>query len=430
MIVVRLPPNNNQPSTTRQRRVLPPTTINPQPTTQPSGSGRTAPRLLYAGIGVWDGPGGVGLNYKLLRNHPADRLCVVDFPPPQGLEDRRLPRVRYHDFPRPLPINSPRQQTLAGLSQALFPAWWSRQIEAAMDGYEPDAVFSVAHSWMWVPVLALARRRRIPFLLWVHDHWQDTLMAPRWLQGWKRRKFAAGYAAADVRFCISPNMRDEFRGMAGVEAELLYPSVLPEVVAGARPAAIRPDVKGLVFAYAGTIHTPGYLERLADLAHVLDAQGHRLLLHWPFDRAFWEERLGPAPKSLEFAGMLPPRDLVTELRHKADVLFAPMSFDPAAAPNMRVSFPSKLCEYALTGLPILVWGPEYSSAIRWARETPDAAIALTDLSREALADTVHALACDVGLRERLGKGAFACVNGMFSAEHAYRTFREALDRVL
>jgi hypothetical protein len=35
---------------------------------------------------------------------------------------------------------------------------------------------------------------------------------------------------------------------------------------------------------------------------------------------------------------------------------------------VETSFPSKLPEYAQFGKPIVIWGPEYCSAIHWGRE--------------------------------------------------------------
>jgi len=44
-----------------------------------------------------------------------------------------------------------------------------------------------------------------------------------------------------------------------------------------------------------------------------------------------------------------------------------MIFDPTMRRRMETSFPSKLVEFAQFGKPIIVWGPEYCSAVRWAR---------------------------------------------------------------
>jgi hypothetical protein len=51
-------------------------------------------------------------------------------------------------------------------------------------------------------------------------------------------------------------------------------------------------------------------------------------------------------------------------------------------------FPSKLADYTAIGLPILTWGPAYSSAARWCSEHAGAALLFTQRDpapvREAL----------------------------------------------
>ena len=41
--------------------------------------------------------------------------------------------------------------------------------------------------------------------------------------------------------------------------------------------------------------------------------------------------------------------------------------------NMEMAFPSKLADCTATGLPLLIYGPAYCSAVTWARENPGVA---------------------------------------------------------
>ncbi|WP_414527907.1 glycosyltransferase [Nodularia chucula] len=45
-----------------------------------------------------------------------------------------------------------------------------------------------------------------------------------------------------------------------------------------------------------------------------------------------------------------------------------MSFDPALRRRMETNFPSKLTEYAQFGKSLVIWRPDYCSAIRWGRK--------------------------------------------------------------
>jgi hypothetical protein len=50
----------------------------------------------------------------------------------------------------------------------------------------------------------------------------------------------------------------------------------------------------------------------------------------------------------------------------ADILLTAMSFDPAQKRQVETSFPSKLAHYSRLGMPLIIWGPNYCSATRWA----------------------------------------------------------------
>ena len=89
---------------------------------------------------------------------------------------------------------------------------------------------------------------------------------------------------------------------------------------------------------------------------------------------------------LDFA----PREELNDWLASADVFLVVMSFDPALQRRMETSFPSKLPEYAQFGKPIVIWGPEYCSAIHWGREG-DRAICVSDENPRALVSALDFL---------------------------------------
>jgi hypothetical protein len=58
----------------------------------------------------------------------------------------------------------------------------------------------------------------------------------------------------------------------------------------------------------------------------------------------------------------------------ADALILPMGFGEECAQVERTSFKTKFLDYLSYQKPILVWGPEYCSAVRVAREFDSAEI--------------------------------------------------------
>jgi hypothetical protein len=86
-------------------------------------------------------------------------------------------------------------------------------------------------------------------------------------------------------------------------------------------------------------------------------------------------------------------------------MYVPMSYCEQDRPNAEVSFPSKLADCTAVGLPLIVDGPEYCSAVRWARENPDVAEVITDESVDALAETLARLINDGAHRLQLAREA-------------------------
>jgi hypothetical protein len=103
-----------------------------------------------------------------------------------------------------------------------------------------------------------------------------------------------------------------------------------------------------------------------------------------------------------------------------------MSFDAVDRANMEISFPSKLTDYTAVGLPLLVYGPDYCSAVQWARENPGVAEIVTADSTETLARTVGALAETPALRAELGARALAVGDRYFSCASARGVFHAAV----
>ena len=117
-------------------------------------------------------------------------------------------------------------------------------------------------------------------------------------------------------------------------------------------------------------------------------------------------------------------ELMTRLREEADALFVPMSFDSSDRTNMEMAFPSKLADYTAVGLPLLIYGPSYCSAVTWARQNPGVA-EIVEAEGE-LTEVVKRLAKDPARRVALGKRALDTGREYFTHEHAQQVFHKSL----
>jgi hypothetical protein len=103
-----------------------------------------------------------------------------------------------------------------------------------------------------------------------------------------------------------------------------------------------------------------------------------------------------------------------------------MSFAPAEAAAFRLNFPSKLAEYTAAALPLLIWGPRESSAVRWATSEPGAAAVVTDADETTMGRVLAKLRKDPGWRYELGRTAARVGRKYFSAAGARDTFYQTI----
>src|SRR5262249_20511019 len=151
-------------------------------------------------------------------------------------------------------------------------------------------------------------------------------------------------------------------------------------------------IGGLTIGFAGSVWG-NYRPLLKRIADALGPSGGKLVVFGPLT-ATGAPRYGLSGENIEVRGLLPSRELVETLREVADVLLVPMSFVAADQPNAMISFPSKLTDYTNAGLPLLIFGPEYCSAVRWARDNPGVAEIVSTDSSEAVQSALARLAND------------------------------------
>lgn len=380
------------------------------------------PRLCYIGPELRDSIAGPGQLFRLLSSYPPNRLLTVQSP----LADRQVrstlhdPTVRLPSFPA---LRSPRARTLYELTFLFGRSVWAAWLQHRLRHLPCDAVLSLAHGWLCEPALEFARRQHVPFYLILHDHPRTTLPVPRALAKYRLGRWRRLCRAAAACLCISPFMAEHVQRLTGRTSPVLYPGVAPgsRLAAWEAPSHDAP----LTFAFAGSFHGP-YRALLETLARELASSGHRLLLHSPDSHRL---AAGPANRAATDAGWVPPHDLAATLRAEADVLFLPMSFLRADRSNMRVAFPSKLAEYCAAGRPVLVWGPPYSSACRWAKAHAGFAEVVDTLSISDLRQALARLSADPHRRRRMGQESLRLALQFFSHEKTFATFIAALSNI-
>ena len=377
-------------------------------------------KLLYVGdVPVEASYHGSALLHRLLSDYPHEKLTIIETAT-QSQPKRRLPNVNYFSHP----IGN--QRWLNTRFHRYAVVWYSEvgtqlgpKIAQSVNGFDFEAVLTVAHGFGWLAAATIARKRKVPLHLMVHDDWPRAAdVAP----GFRKRldvQFARVYGQAQSRLCVSPAMNRSYEERYGKPAEVIYPSrAIDSPKFDDPPEHISRNDKPFTIAFAGTINYNGYIRALLALQDALKPLGGRLLIFGPPNQVRFDDQI------TRVCGLLSAAELITRLRTEADALFVPMSFDESERANMETAFPSKLADYTATGIPLLVYGPTYCSAVTWARENRGVAEVVE--SEADLANTITRLANDPVHRVSLGQRALDVGREYFTHDRARQVFHRAI----
>jgi glycosyltransferase involved in cell wall biosynthesis len=361
---------------------------------------------------------GSALLHRLLSGYPADRLTIIE----TGTESqpkRRLPNINY------ISRRVSKQRWLDTRFHPYMLAWFTyRAPKMSLNGFECEAVLTVAHGFGWLTAAEIARKRKAPLHLIIHDDWPRVADIAPQLRNWLDDRFANVYRQARSRLCVSPAMSRFYEERYGAPAAVIYPSRAADCADFAGPPARLADRdKQFTIVFAGTINSRGYVQALTSLQKALEPVDGRLLIFGPLT-ADEAQQAGLSHRNTGIRGLLSSTELLMTLREEADTLFVPMSFDAADRTNMEMAFPSKLADYTATGVPLLIYGPNYCSAVAWAHENPGVAEIVE--SETDLADAIARLANNPGHRIALGNRALETGREYFTHARVQQRFHQSL----
>lgn len=386
------------------------------------------PRLLYIGdVPVESSCHGSALIFRLLQNYPTEKLRIIEGSLRNSLPQRRLEGVRYDSitigWARPLYTRFSRW---ANLAYSFAARWTVGRVEQSLNGFKPEAVLTVTHDFLWLSAARYARKHSLPLHLICHDDWPRLATVPTVFRNWLEKEFGEVYRQAASRLCVSPYMAEEYERRYGAKGKVLYPSRADSTPAFDLNKHAEVSRKGpFTVAYAGSIATGDYVRQLATLSQLLSPLGGKLLLFGPFDKKLIQAA-GMNLSSAVAGGLLSSAELVQRLHEEADVLFLPMSFVASELEAMALNFPSKLTDYTAAALPLLIWGPESSSAVKWAASEPGVAAVVTSSHSCDMEAMLKKLMLHKDWRDELAAKAVLAGNKYFKPTVAYNIFLGSL----
>ncbi len=299
--------------------------------------------------------------------------------------------------------------------------WIDAELPPSINTPRRTVVLTVAGGEGSVAAQRFAHRHQLPLVAFFHDWWPDMTCVHRPIRRLVDRQFLKLYREADAAFCVCPGLRDTLG--PGPNAVVLYPisaTIDPVPFAATLPCA------PFKILYSGNLGDYGPM-----LGDVLEAslEHPEISIQVRGNNPAWSaERKAKMRKNGRWLDFAPRHELDAWLA-SADAFLIPMVFDPSMRRRMETSFPSKLIEFAQFGKPLIIWGPEYCSAVHWAREG-DKALCVTDPAPRAVLAALEQLRFNQTQSRYLAKCTTVAANAEFNPKRIQAQFIATLQKVL
>lgn len=308
----------------------------------------------------------------------------------------------------------------------LWEIWDGRWIDAALPNghYKSNStiVLTVAHGDLSGAARRFAIKNKLHLVTLFHDWWPDLTGAHDSFHHIVNKRFKNLYDQSSLVICVSQAMRDHLGNHPNV-------LVLPPVAGAAQSSVIthfQDSKKPLNVFYFGNLSDYGDLLAKA-LVESTKTQGISLQVRGA--NPPWPEVFMDQMKNHGLWHDFAPTKVLQEWVSSADVFLICMVFDPKMKRRMETSFPSKLVEMAHYGKPLIIWGPEYCSAVKWARAT-DSAFCVTESDPVVLLKELEELKLKPKEYIRLSKAARKAAWTEFNSQKIQFKFSKALDELI
>lgn len=324
---------------------------------------------------------------------------------------KRLQRTRFHRWANDLEI------LLNGRN-------WERSIELYQPLGTKTIVLTVAHEDGCLAALRFAKRNGLPLVTFFNDWWPDFPSVHNPLQQLLNQQFKRLYLESDLAFCASEGMKKVLGShpksfvLYGIPATL-NDKLISDTSIKKLDAKFRLLYFGNLYEYGAIIAS---LLKEVRTHTSIQVQVRGANPNWS---EIFRDEMANSGLWLDFA----PREKLNQWLAEADAFLVTMSFDPALRRRMETSFPTKMTEYAQFGKPLVIWGPEYCSAIKWGLDG-DRAICVTDENPQVLVAALEKIKDSPEQQEYYAKQAIISAQTEFNPCIIQNQFLESLQSLL
>ena len=255
----------------------------------------------------------------------------------------------------------------------LWPLVGCRQLDKAVQQFQPDVILTLAEASLCHIARKVARKHEIPlaglFLDWFPI--MNAHFGHQWTQSTLSKRYRELYAACDLAFCTSDGMQEVLGPHPN--SHVIYPMPGWHKVPEKR---FPPPTGKFRIVYVGSAE--GFYGRmLRSLMHELEKHPVMELIivgphnDWP------EEDKKVARERGTCLGFMPP-EKAAEVLAGANALLVVMSFEREHKLFMRTSFTTKFLDYSAFAKPVILWGPDFCTPSRLAKREEAALVVETE----------------------------------------------------
>ena len=245
--------------------------------------------------------------------------------------------------------------------------------------FSPDAVLTVAGNWNWMALIAkgVANELKVPLIGSFMDWWYYNNIRHAWMDKIIEKRFYKFYASCDLALCISDGMKDALG--AHKNSIVLHPmgSDIKEESVIENHFVNNGHYK---VAFGGNLGD--WYGKMIESLLTLKTDGVEYSIYG--NNPSWSEEFDIViRKNGTYHGQV-SFDILKQEMSRQDALILLMGFDEENRKIEQTSFKSKFLDYLSFGKPILVWGPEYCTAVSLARRYDSAEICTSPLAADFL----------------------------------------------
>jgi hypothetical protein len=265
-----------------------------------------------------------------------------------------------------------------------------------------------------------AKRHRLPLIVRFDDWWPDIAEVHNPVRRQLEQRFLELHRSADLSLCISEGMLKALGSHRNARVILPIPDAEP-----IRSSKCQDSADEFRVGYCGNMFD--YSDMLSDLAQLaLKQTDVRIEFR---GRPRWPQALIREMTQRHLLHDFESGPTFDDWLGSFHAYLVVMFFDAAQRRRAETCFAAKLVEYSRAGRPVVIWAPETSAVVQWAKKSR-AALCVTDPDARALLSALAHLRSDRALQLELAARMRRAYETEFSPVRLQQQFLEGLNSVI